>query len=193
MGKSPVVSGSSSKLPSLQRGQNCTCPHLQGLQHPSSPTLLPLSVNLFCFIGIFINSSFWDAEAKNTARRRMHASRNPYLHSINWVVFMSFPRPARVTPLLNSKCAYGSILDSQDGQHSLKETHWVMKEVILFRLLQEEGHSWRQKDIAEKRQKGLGFYKSERVGRTVDNRSHLKGRMDLIWSGVGLIWRVGWE
>ena len=111
----------------------------------------------------------------------MHASGNPYLQSINWVMFMSFPRPARVIPLLNSKCAYGSILDSQDGQQR------IIKEVILFRLLQEGGHSLRQKDIAEKRQGGPGFYKGERVGRTVDNRSHLKGGMDLIRSGVGPI------
>ena len=114
----------------------------------------------------------------------MHASGNPYLQSIKWVMFMSFPRPARVIPLLNSKCAYGSILDSQDGQHR------IIKEVILFRLLQEGGHSLRQKDFTEKRQGAWGFI-GERVGRTVDNRSHLKGGM--ISSGAGWVSSEGWD
>ena len=110
----------------------------------------------------------------------MHASGNPYLQSINWVMFMSFPRPARVIPLLNSKCAYGSILDSQDGQHR------IIKEVILFRLLQEGGHSLRQKDFTEKRQGGLGFYRRE-SGEDSGQQVSSEGQDDLIWSGVGLI------
>ena len=83
-------------------------------------------------------------------------------------------------PLLNSKCAYGSILDSQDGQHR------IIKEVILFRLLQEGGHSLRQKDFTEKRQGGLGFYRRE-SGEDSGQQVSSEGQDDLIWSGVGLI------